>query len=87
MGTVTAVPAALVRLMALMVMAHSRTESEGESPMLMRTLVEAGVGVGVGVTPVPDPLLQPVRGRAASERERSVAMAREVLVEGCMLCS
>jgi hypothetical protein len=84
MGTVTVVPVELVRLMALMVTAHCRTESEGVSPMLMRTAVEDGAGVGAGVVPEPDPLLHPARVEVASARERKVNAAKDVLVEGRM---
>jgi hypothetical protein len=87
MGTVTMVPAVLVKLMALMVTANARTESEGVSPMLMRTAVEEGVGVGVGVVPEPDPLLHPMRLEAASARERKVTTAKDVLAEVCMAVS
>jgi hypothetical protein len=87
MGTVTVVPVVLVKLMALMVTAHCRTESEGVSPMLIRTAVEEAGGEMMVPEPEPDPLLHPVMVMAASARERSVDPAKVALVEGCMLFS
>lgn len=84
MGTVTVVPTEFVKLMALMVTAASSTESEGVSPMLMRTAVVEGVGVGVGVVPEP-PLLHPVMPVVASVMERSVNAAKAAALECCMV--
>ena len=81
MGTVTVVPAELVKLMALMVTAHSSTESEGVSPMLIRTGVEEAGG-GVVVVPVP-PLLHPMMPAVTSARERNVEAAKRVLGDCC----
>jgi hypothetical protein len=73
MGTVTVVPAVLVKLIALMVTANARTESEGVSPMLMRTAVEeAGVGVMI---PEPAPLLHPMKAEIESAAERKAKVA------------
>ena len=80
MGTVTVVPAELVKLMALMVTAHSSTESEGVSPMLIRTAVEDAGGVVVVPEPEP-PLLHPVMS-ARGERTRTVSAAK-ILFAGC----
>jgi hypothetical protein len=66
-------PDVLVKLMALMVTAHSRTESEGESPIFTSTAVdEAGGVTGVVPVPEPEPLPHPTAPVVANARASNV---------------
>lgn len=56
----TLAPDVLVKLMALMVTAHSSTESEGVSPIFTSTAVDEAGGVTGDVVPEPEPPPHPI---------------------------
>jgi len=87
MVTGTLVPDVLVKLMALMVTAHSRTESEGVSPMFTSTAVDAAGGVTGGVVPVPEPepLPHPTLPTVANARASNVHPAHLPVADRFMI--
>ena len=87
MVTGTLAPDVLVKLMALMVTAHSRTESEGVSPMFTSTAVDAAGGVVGGVVPVleleppPHPIVPAVAiARVSNVHPAQLAVADRFMV-------
>jgi hypothetical protein len=89
MGTDTLVPDALVRPIALIVTAHSKTPSAGESPMFTRTLVDWGCVGGVPLMGL-EPLLHPTapvmaRVSASIVFPTQVAVQEDFIVTGCSL--
>jgi hypothetical protein len=89
MVTGTLVPDVLVKLMALIVTAHSSTPSAGESPMFTRTLVDWGYVGGVPLMGL-EPLLHPTapvmaRVSASIALPIQVAVRDDFMVIGCLL--
>ncbi len=87
MVTGALVPDVLVKLIALMVTAHSRTESEGVSPMFTSTAVDAAVGVMGGVVPVleVEPLPHPIVPAVAIARVSNVHPAHLAVADRFMV--
>ena len=84
--TDTLVPDVLVKLMSLMVTAHSRTESEGVSPIFTSTAVDEAGGVTGGVpVPVPEPLPHPRLPTVANARASDVHPAQIPVIERSMV--
>lgn len=83
----TLVPDVLVKLMALTVTAHSRTESEGVSPMFTSTAVDAAEGVVGEVVPVLElePLPHPIVPAVANARVSNVQPAHFAIADRFMV--
>jgi len=87
-GTDTLVPDVLVKLIALIVTAHSRTESEGVSPMFTSTAVDAaGPVVGGRTEWVLEPLPHPIVPAVAIAKVSNVHPAHFPVADRFMIFS